>query len=337
MAAKSPSQIVNALNRAFQDSGGTPYFISDKVSGNPKRFKVLYHGEIVSIWVYIWNLTHGGGSRLATEFRIQMTGVSPPLALNPKGLTVLLGYYSDGDIFAGFDLTKHKTFTPGSSSIQINISAINAALQDGLSFVQKENKETAIGIRSDQLITYCINATSLHENGYYLEIEETNLLTRAAQSQVSIGLPSESLSPERERLVTTVSRYSRDSRFRKIVTSAYDNRCSVTRAQLKLIDAAHILPVISDGSVDCVNNGIALSPTYHRAYDNCLIYLDENMVMRLNEEKLSELRAVELTDGLEHFKSFLDHTIHLPQAQNDRPSIELIKRANKYRRIPGYI
>lgn len=335
MAAQTPKQIVNALNSAFQDSGGTPYYVSDSVREHPRKFKVLYNGEVVSIWVYIWTLTHGGRSNLPNEYRIQMTSVQSPLSLNPDGLTVLLGYYPDFKVFAGFDLNKHKTFTTGSPSVQINISAIHAAMQDGLSFVVKENQEIAIGIRPDQLITYCMNANSLHENGY--DLESSDLLTKAAQSQAVAELPMESLTPERERLVRTISRYSRDSKFRKIIINAYEHRCSVTRVQLKLIDAAHILPVASDGSVDSVNNGIALSPTYHRAYDNCLIYLDENMIMRLNNEKISELTASELTNGLEYFRSFLDQPIHLPQAQNDRPNPEFIKLANKYRRIPGYI
>jgi putative restriction endonuclease len=55
---------------------------------------------------------------------------------------------------------------------------------------------------------------------------------------------------------------------------AYGNRCAVTRVQLRLVDAAHILPVGTTGSADHVRNGIALSPTYHRAFDAGLIYLD---------------------------------------------------------------
>ena len=41
---------------------------------------------------------------------------------------------------------------------------------------------------------------------------------------------------------------------------------SASRIQLGLLDAAHILPVGADGSHDGVTNGLALAPTYHRAY-----------------------------------------------------------------------
>jgi len=51
---------------------------------------------------------------------------------------------------------------------------------------------------------------------------------------------------------------------------------------LRLIEAAHILPVGAEGSTDLVTNGICLSPTYHRAFDRALIYLDESMKMQLS-------------------------------------------------------
>ena len=56
---------------------------------------------------------------------------------------------------------------------------------------------------------------------------------------------------------------------------------TITVAQLRkrnldLVDAAHILPVGAPESIDDIRNGIAIAPTYHRAYDNGLIYLDED-------------------------------------------------------------
>ena len=86
-----------------------------------------------------------------------------------------------------------------------------------------------------------------------------------------------------------------------------------------------------------ISNGMALSPTFHRAYDNCLIFLDETHVMRLNEEKASELNVNDLDGGLTQFRSLLNKKIHLPIDVSQRPRIEYIKMANKHRRIPGYV
>ncbi|MHC5767118.1 MAG: HNH endonuclease [Nostoc sp.] len=162
-------------------------------------------------------------------------------------------------------------------------------------------------------------------------------MTKAVELEKIPELEISTLAVERRRIVENVSRYSRDANFKKVVLTAYENRCAVTRFQLRLVDAAHILPVISTDSSDNVTNGMALSPTFHRAYDNCLIYLDETYVMRLNTEKADELRKYNLAGGINEFQLFLDKKIHLPLDINQRPRVEYIKMANKHRRIPGYV
>lgn len=102
--------------------------------------------------------------------------------------------------------------------------------------------------------------------------------------------------------------------------------------RLRLVDAAHILPVGAPGSADDVRNGIALSPTYHRAYDNGLIYLDENFEMRINVRKQDELTRVRLHGGIETFKGPLGR-IHLPPDKRQWPGASFIAKANRFRRI----
>jgi putative restriction endonuclease len=335
MPAVSPSVIVNEIIEAIQQSGGVAAYVSKSIRNHPRNFIISYLGTTYSLWVYIWTLTRGGRVSLPEEYRIQLTSVSSPLPRNPNGLTVLMGYHPDLRMFAGFDLEKHSTFTPGSSSVQIGITAIHAALQNGLSFTAKDNDEIAIGVRPDQFLSYCLNAAPLHLYG--AESDLTEMLTKAVELQEIPQQDIASLAAGRKQIVENVSRYSRDANFRKLVMGAYDNRCAVTRTQLRLVDAAHILPVPSGDSSEHVTNGVALSPTFHRAYDNCLIYLDENFVMKLNEKKAEELRANNLDGGLKQFRSFLDKKIHLPIDINQRPRIEYIRMANEYRRIPGYV
>src|SRR5207244_1633429 len=110
-----------------------------------------------------------------------------------------------------------------------------------------------------------------------------------------------------------------DADFRRRVVVAYDRQCAVTGIQLRLIEAAHILPVGADGSTDYVSNGICLSPTYHRAYDNALIYVDERYVMRINKEKERELTMLKLNRGIASFKEPLNKEIFLPPDKAQRP------------------
>lgn len=292
-------------------------------------------GNTYNLWVYAWTLTHGGRQSLPREYRIQMTSVSSPLKLNPDGLTVLMGYCPDSGVFAGFDLAKHRVFTEGSPSVQVNLDAVLGALQSGLTFATKGNDEIVIGVRRDQFLTYCINAKAFHSYG--AEENIAAILSRAVKLHDIPEKELSALNEDRRRIVGTVSRYSRDANFRRQVMSAYDHRCAVTGTQLRLVDAAHILPVSSDEGRDHVTNGLALSPTFHRAFDTSLIYLNEDHVMKLNEERADDLRSANLLGGLAAFRSFLDQTIRLPQDINRRPRVEYVLKANRYRRIPGYV
>lgn len=183
---------------------------------------------------------------------------------------------------------------------------------------------------SDQLMTYARNAVDLHRFG-----RQPRMLAMLSRASVREEIPIpdiEQLSTERRRIVETVSRMSRAANFREQVLNGYGHRCAVTRLQLKLVDAAHILPVAAPGSADHIVNGIALSPTYHRAFDCGLIYLDERYVMRCNPDREPELAALNLDGGLKEFKESLGK-IHLPADRRQWPDTRYIRKANRYRRI----
>jgi putative restriction endonuclease len=103
--------------------------------------------------------------------------------------------------------------------------------------------------------------------------------------------------------------------------------------QLRLVEAAHIFPVEAEDAPDNVRNGIALSPTYHRAFDGGLIYLDEEFVMRVNLERELQLVTLKLDGGMEQFKSHLNRRIQLPPDKRQWPEIGLIRKANKHRHV----
>lgn len=335
MAAIRQPQMIEILLDAIQASGGSAIFLGG--NNKPYKFIVQFQDNRFELWVYIWTVTHGGGQRSSREFRIQMTSVNPPLAINPNGYTVLMGYSPTQNVFAGFSLEKHKTFSVGSPSIQINLNALDTGLQDGFGFYTKDNSEIAIGVRPDLFIQYCLNAKELHETG---NVEIVPLLTSSIENNTNeqiineIERDIETLPLERKLIVQKVQKLSRESKFRKIVLAAYDYRCAISRMQLKLLDAAHILPVASNISTDHVTNGLALNPTLHRAYDNSLIYIDEDFKMQINPNKRKELYDINQLDGIDYLEQFANRTIYLPQDRNQRPNIENIIQANHYRNIP---
>ncbi len=181
-------------------------------------------------------------------------------------------------------------------------------------------------------MTYGRRAGELHRLGRQARTLE--LLSRASALQAIPAPEIEQLSADRRRIVETVSRLSRASNFREQVLNGYGHRCAVTRLQLRLVDAAHILPVAAPGSSDHIVNGIALSATYHRAFDCGLIFLDDQYVMHFNADRETELHALHLDGALADFKASLGK-IHLPADRREWPDARFIRRANRYRRIPA--
>lgn len=91
--------------------------------------------------------------------------------------------------------------------------------------------------------------------------------------------PERGVAEERTRRLVTA--LERDARFRSTVMSTYGYSCAVSGFGIgtlaagratRLLDAAHIRPVSERGSDD-VANGLALTPTLHRLFDEGLFTL----------------------------------------------------------------
>lgn len=329
MAALSPGEIVDAILSALTDSGAQAQLTSP-VRSHPRKFRVIHNGGSFPLWVYIWTITHGGATRSAEEYRIQMTTVTPPLEMNPNGPTLLLGWNPENEVFGGFDISRHRDgFKPGSNSVQISLSALLAARNFGWGFYTNQYHEIAVSFKPAEFVNYVHNASILHAEG----ARAVNVLNRVVRLE-AVPVPEiEALPGPRKRIVETISRLARAANFRNQVVSAYEQRCAVTRVQLKLIDAAHIHPVGADGSTDSVRNGLCLAPTYHRAFDQGLIYLTPELKMKLNTSKVDKLKALNLAGGLDYFRQYLDQEIFLPANPQQRPAAEYVRRANAFRGI----
>ena len=98
--------------------------------------------------------------------------------------------------------------------------------------------------------------------------------------------------------------------------------------QLKLVDAAHILPVSEATSTDDTSNGIAISALYHRAFDRGLVTLNEQYQIVINDAKMDKLREIGFEGGMDTFRNNLRPMIIVPPAVNDRPNINFVRGAN---------
>lgn len=112
----------------------------------------------------------------------------------------------------------------------------------------------------------------------------------------------------------------RSSVFRKAVLEIYDNQCAVTGLKVadakkrSLVDACHITP-FAETYNDSIRNGIALSPTFHRAFDRGLISISANYRVLVHPT----LKDYSRESGIRQYEN---QDIILPKESRFYPSIK---------------
>ena len=143
------------------------------------------------------------------------------------------------------------------------------------------------------------NVVSSGASVRWLEEDEGRLILELGHAG-QLGVASEySIEPTdggvlvAERTRRVVDAVVRDARFRRQVMSAYAFKCAVTGLTVgslpegratRLLDAAHIRPV-GDQGPDAVTNGLSMTPTVHRLFDEGLV------TVRWREADLELLRS----------------------------------------------
>lgn len=180
-----------------------------------------------------------------------------------------------------------------------------------------------------------MNLEKLHdfgESAQDLKTLETVVERTTADEDFQVNKEDlEEVSEPRRKVVQTVTRKVRQAGFKRRVLTAYSNKCAFCSIQLKLIDAAHILPVAHDESNDYTSNGMALCALHHRAFDNALITINNEYETLVSRDKINTLKAIAHDGGLDNFLEKLRPQIELPPAVNDRPHTTFIEKANELR------
>lgn len=330
MAPLSKAELLDRVAQAINVSGWNVLYLSSRDS-HPFELQIYHDAESYRMRIYIWNLTHGGGAaRPANEYRIQITGVNS-FEQTPSFKTLILGWWQDAEVFAGFDVRKHASSLGSSPSFQIRKECLEQAALNAFSPCDKGNQEIAIAFRPDFFVEYVRNLTALHDFGQ--SNHDLAILDAIAQNPEVNDSAIEITDNARRTTVVSVSKKLRSVNFRRRVLMAYQSRCAVCGLQLRLIDAAHIIPVYHENSRDEIRNGLALCALHHRAYDQSLITVWDDYTIRINDSLIDQLRVIDEVDGLDSFHAGLLSAIRfsetLPVA--DRPHVEYIRIANHVR------
>lgn len=303
----------------------------DGTANHPFRLLLSKDNETERVLVYIWNITSGGNNRPADEYRIQVTGVTT-IDQVAGSKTLLLGYWQQNDVFAGWDASRHSGPVTGSSpSFQIREDYLLKAYSDGLSVCPRSNDEVAVAFNPLSFVNYVRNLSELH--GAITTAEQT-IVTRIAETGGKVNETEiSSLPVERQIIIRRIAERQRATDFRERVLTAYQNRCAVCGMQLRLVDAAHIVPVKHSESNDETSNGLCLCALHHRAFDQGLIAILPDYHIVINRTKLALLQSQSLNTGEDHFIGNLQVQIYLPAERTQRPNASLIRTALRAREL----
>lgn len=333
MPILSKRQLIERIVNSIRDCGWGFLYLS-RPPAPPLRLRVFRESETYLIRIYIWNMTHGGGRlRPADEYRIQITGVS---RFEPEqgGKTLILGWWDEAGVFAGFDYRRHSGLLGASPSMQIREQFLREAYEHGFSPCNKGNREIAIAFRPDFLTEYIRFLEHLHDVGR--SPTDFEVLSSVAVDPAAVNdLDIDRVSQQRRSAVASVRRALRDNSFKERVLTAYRHRCAVCSLQMDLVEAAHIVPVAVPNSTDDTSNGLSLCTLHHSAYDRALITVDDEYHVLFSDSKRDRLREIGNDGGMDSFVRALRPLILLPPAINDRPNVRYLRMGREIRNWVG--
>jgi putative restriction endonuclease len=326
MAPKNTLSLLDHLVSAIQYCGWQPFILEKR---NPFLIQASDGtGQSMTLRIYIWNCTHGGGHRAADEYRVQLTKIPEEVSSGER--LIVLGWHDAYKVFVAFDPKRHIAQAGESPSAQVKESALEEANRNMFAAHVNTKGETIIAMRPSFFMTYVANAVQLHKFGKSAELSALNEIAEK-RGKTDADQSTEITGKERKEVLRTVKHKVRDADFRDRILAAYRSTCAMCGMQLRLIDAAHIVPVDSPKSTDNTNNGIALCALHHRAFDNGLVSFDLKYRIELNQTNLRKLEALDLAGGYESFKNSLRAVIDVPADLRDHPHPQHIKQGRTLR------
>jgi putative restriction endonuclease len=308
---------INALEMA-----GATVLVIGALDKRPLELSVVLGDTTIRLEVHLWTVTPGGkGRNRPRERRIQKTATSQ-FVLRAGVRTIIGGWSEEGGVFAFWDVRRHLQSSENSPSLQISLDTLEKASSVGMATevrAARDGEEIAIAVHPDYLLWYINEYERLYDCG--AEIEKAPHLVEAQPEDEREFIDSGDTDTEqarRHRIVTVVQAF-REARFRPQVLRAYSYRCCLTGIALRLVDAAHIVPVSDPTSTDETKNGVALNPLLHRAYDAGLLGLLPGGKTAMNPRILSDLAKQRLDAGADLVCSLIPGKMTLPSLQEFHP------------------
>lgn len=322
-------RFINALEMA-----GATVIVLSRAGARPLALSVVMDETTYRLEVYLWAVTFGGKGRgRPKERRIQLTSVEQ-FTLKANVRTILGGWNEETGVFAFWDVRRHLGFRAGSPSLQISLDTLEDAASIGMATEVRnvrEGREIAVAVQADYLMWYLREHERLYDCGDVIKDASILVEAKPEDDRAFIDSGESDVAQSRRHQVVSVVRNFREARFRPLVLRAYGYRCCMTGVALRLVDAAHIVPVTDPTSTDEPRNGVALNPLLHRAYDRGLMGLLPGGKTRVNDRVLKALNKQKLDAGFDFIQRMIPGVIRMPNSSEFRPPDDYFIRGLKAR------
>lgn len=112
--------------------------------------------------------------------------------------------------------------------------------------------------------------------------------------------------------------------FRNLVLNAYRTRCAICELRHpELLDAAHITPDKDPEGLAMTSNGLSLCKIHHSSYDNNLLGITPDYIVRINHALLDEADGPMLRHGLQEMHG---RRLLVPERPSDLPDRDRLAR-----------
>ncbi len=322
-------QLVRDFIDVLERQGATVFWKEQASPRRPVHLRVIAGSKTIECMVFLWTITHGGKKRPRHEQRIQLTNVRA-IRLYPGIRTLLGGWSPEFEVYAFWDARRHTDFSRKSPSLQVDARVLERASRPELGIASqhrpaKQGLEVVVACHPASLLWYVENGEALHDTEEHAaSVAELVNATPEEEKGFLEEAHGENDLVRRYHVVQVVRAY-RDAKFRPAVLQAYRYKCAVCQCDLKLVEAAHIVPVSHPKSTDEVTNGLALCRLHHGAFDNALLGVQSDYSVVINPRMARRLRDISLASALEEFRSRLPQKIHLPCSLEARPDPENLR------------
>jgi putative restriction endonuclease len=247
--------------------------------------------DLGRVLIYLWTLTpdRSRQGRPPGEHKIRMIGDGQrrgqreDLIFLSKCETVLAGFSPDYGVFVVWEARYHHQYAY-SRNVQVREHLLEEARRTGWAVDEPRRvvngQEVRGAVSPGNLTRFIRLAREADLRGLTADRKEAFLLSSGRDVPTNNDLPAYLQSLRGRELGT---RAARDTTFAPRVKMAFDYMCGVCNTQLDIVEAAHIIPVSEDGSVDEVWNGISLCPNHHTLFDSRLLLINTDLEISFDD------------------------------------------------------